>query len=159
MQGVGRVIEEVEMQPSEIRKELFEQHAHLRAQSAAIRAAADRCLRGEDALPDLRLGLLELTDALHVHNAREAELMSAVFPDLDAWAPTRKEVMNDEHIAEHAAAEATLILALVEPDAFEAATAALQTLTELLAHMDREEKVFLTTDVLSDDVVPDAFGG
>jgi len=148
------------MQRQEIRSELIAQHRHLRSEMSALRSAAQRCLRGDDAWDELRHGLIELTRMLRVHNAREEALMADVFPDLDAWGPIRQQVMDEEHVAEHAKTEAALTFAIAEHDVTKAVSATVHALDELASHMDREEKVFLSTDVLTDEPIqPDSFGG
>ncbi len=148
------------MKPSEIRAELLAQHADLRAQMTATRDAAERCLRGDDAADELRSCIAGLTQASRAHNAREEELMSTVFPELDAWGVQRQEVMNEEHVAEHVELVAALVAAYAKGDPKALAQTAIDVVTELAEHMDREEKVFLGRDVLSDSgFPPDGFGG
>jgi hypothetical protein len=103
--------------------------------------------------------LVELTSTLVAHNAREVVLMKEVLPELDAWGTTRRDMVIDEHAGEHESMERTLKLAVTEQDAMASARATLRTLREIAAHMAREEKVFLNSDVLADDLVPDSFGG
>ncbi len=124
------------------------------------RAVAERCAQGEDAREELRRLLTNLTDAVRTHNAREELLMSKVFPDLDAWGPVRHEVMNEEHILEHETLVSALIGINASSDPKAAASTALEVFEALTSHMEREEKVFLSAEVLSDEEAPpDAFGG
>ncbi len=140
------------MKPSEIRKELLGQHAELRRKMAeARRAASDR---------ELHRALLEIGELLRGHNAREEELMTDVFPWLDGWGMIRAEVMVGEHIEEHRELWETLLAAGATNDAAVARRKANELFDKVLEHMAREEKVFLSEEVLSDDeLVPDAFGG
>jgi hemerythrin len=148
------------VQPSAIRAELLHQHDDLRARIRSTRAVAERCLAGEDARAELRRHLTGLTDAVRAHNSREEQLMSSVFPELDAWGPIRHEVMNEEHVLEHEKLVSALIETSDDSDPKTAAKIALGLFDQMAAHMEREEKVFLGTDVLSDDEPPpDAFGG
>jgi hemerythrin len=148
------------MKPSDIRTELLLQHETIRERITATRAVAERCLAGEDARAELLQLLTRLTDAVRAHNAREEELMSRVFPELDAWGPVRHEVMNEEHILEHEKLVNALIATNGHSDGASVARVAIALFEDMAAHMAREEKVFLGADVLSDEEPPpDAFGG
>ena len=148
------------MNPSDIRAELLRQHDDLRARIRILRAVTERCLAGENAHDELRRLLTGLTDAVRAHNAREELLMSKVFPELDAWGPVRREVMNEEHILEHEKLVGALVDTYAETEGRAAARGVVGLFDEMLGHMEREEKVFLTPEVLTDEEVPpDAFGG
>ena len=145
------------MKPSEIRAELLTQHEDLRARIDEARRLIDRQARGDES--DLHGSLVRLTDVVRLHNAREEELMRDVFPTLDAWGPTRAEVMHEGHVHEHEALFASLVAAR-DASSGESLASVRKLLDDMLAHMDREEKVFLCKEVLCDDgVVPDYFGG
>lgn len=142
------------MKPSEIRALLLAQHNALRAQMTEAKNVAERRARGEGG--DVQALLVRLVEALRAHNAKEEELMRDIFPTLDAWGPTRAEIMVEEHVHEHEKLLASL--ALDEQAATPAALS--KVFGELLAHMEREEEVFLGTNVLADDgVEQDYFGG
>ncbi|HSQ65469.1 MAG TPA: hemerythrin domain-containing protein [Polyangiaceae bacterium] len=148
------------MKPSDIRSELLRQHDDLRTRIRVTRAVAERCLAGEDLREELRRLLTALTDAIRAHNSREEALMSKVFPELDAWGPVRREVMVEEHILEHEKLVNALIETNGDSDPRPAAKVALELFDHMAAHMEREEKVFLGADVLTDEEPPpDAFGG
>ncbi len=148
------------MKPSDIRSELLRQHEDLRARMRVTRAVAERCLAGEDVREELRRLLTSLTDAVRAHNSREEVLMSNVFPELDAWGPVRREVMNEEHILEHEKLVNALVETHADSDPRPAVKVALELFDQMTEHMAREEKVFLGTDVLNDEESPpDAFGG
>ena len=138
------------MTPSEIRKELLEQHAEIHRRLDAARFAEPK---------DLHHALVRLADYLRVHNLREEELMTDVFPTLDAWGMIRAEVMVGEHLEEHR----DLWEALLDTDStLDNALAAAKTrdLCERIhEHMLKEEKVFLNDEVLADDARADYFGG
>lgn len=143
------------MKPSEIRAELLGQHAELRANIKAIRASL---AAGRTDDEEARNRLVRLVDAVRMHNRREEELMRDVFPTLDAWGPIRSQVMQEEHVLEHQELFASLLG--VSTSDSKTAPAAIAVLDKLVAHMDREEKVFLGEDVLSDENInPDYFGG
>jgi hypothetical protein len=145
------------MKPSEIRSELLAQHADLRVQIAEVRRLAESWEEGGEG--SMHHPLVRLTDAVRRHNAREDELMRDVFPTLDAGGPVRAEVMQEEHVLEHGALFASLVLAR-DTSATASPASVVAVLDSILAHMAREEEVFLGKDVLSDDgVEPDHFGG
>ena len=137
------------MKPSEIRRELLDQHAEIHRRIEAARFAEPTELHG---------ALVRLADYIRVHNLREEELMTEIFPQLDAWGMIRAEVMVGEHLEEHREIwEAVLHTSEADP-----ATAAAKTrvLAERIhEHMLREEKVFLNDEVLSDEASADYFGG
>jgi hypothetical protein len=138
------------MKPSEIRRELLEQHAeiHRRLERAKLAEPAD-----------LHQELARVAEYLRMHNLREEELMTEVIPILDAWGMIRAEVMVGEHLEEHR----DLWEAMLEANATLEPTSARAKVSELFErihqHMLREEKVFLNEDVLADDESVDSFGG
>ena len=137
------------MKLSEIRQELIGQHVELHHRMESARMADPTELHG---------ALVRVADFLRMHNLREEELMTEVFPTLDAWGMIRAEVMVGEHLEEHRELwEAVLDIARMDPEA--ARAKATQLFEQLHVHMLREEKVFLNDDVLSDVVRADYFGG
>ena len=145
------------MRPSEIRDELLAQHEELRAKISDVRRLIDHQGRGGDG--DLQGSILRLAGVVSIHNAREEELMRDVFPTLDAWGPARAEVMREEHVLEHQELFDSL---MASRDALDGGSleGVRELLDNMLAHMEREEKVFLCKEVLCDDgVEPDYFGG
>lgn len=148
------------MRPSQIRRELLDQHLALRTLMADAGRIAHRCEDGEAAKEELRHALVRLTDLFRMHNRREEELLRDVFPNLDAWGPVRAQVMVEEHVDEHSDLFQALMAAASTDDAHAAAAKAKALFDRIVVHMDREEKVFLNGEVLSDDATPpDSFGG
>lgn len=148
------------MKPSEIRKELLGQHQDLRVRIAQARDVVARCQRKEAGSDDLHRALVHVADAVRMHNQREEELMRDVLPTLDAWGPVRKEVMLEEHVVEHAEIYDALMHATQGSDLEKAAASALALFDHMGEHMAREEKVFLSADLLDDlGAPPDTFGG
>lgn len=148
------------MTPSEIRRELLEQHREVRARMDDARGAITRWKGGSPARDAVQVALALLADAVRKHNRREEELLRDIIPTVDAWGPARAEIMVEEHAKEHAELHAALIEAGSAPDS-EKASAILDALvTNLGEHMTREEKILLSEDVLHDDqLVRDYFGG
>lgn len=138
------------MKPSEIRRELLDQHAEIHRRLEVARFAAPEDLHG---------ALVRLADYLRVHNLREEELMTDIFPQLDAWGMIRAEVMVGEHLEEHRELwEAVLDTSKTTNEAL-AASKTRALCERIHEHMLREEKVFLNEEVLSDDASIDYFGG
>jgi hypothetical protein len=148
------------MTPSEIRKELLDQHAGLRTKIDATRVAAERWKVGETAREELRSCLAVLADGVRAHNRREEELLHDLIPSADAWGPARAEVMQETHVQEHKDLYEALIDAGAAADATSGVPPVLKLLEQMTEHMKREESSFLGADVLRDDAVtPDFFGG
>ncbi len=148
------------MTPSEIRKELLEQHASLRSKIDATRASAERWQRGEPAREELRSNLALLAEGVRAHNRREEELLREVIPGADAWGQARAEVMEESHVQEHKAIYEALIDAGAASEAAAGVPPVLKLLDAMLDHIQHEEASFLGADVLRDDAVtPDFFGG
>lgn len=145
---------------SQIRIELLQQHADLRAKMQLTREAADRCARGEPAHDRLNECIAKLADALQKHNAREDELLRGIMPTVDAWGPVRAEIMNEAHVREHVEVHRALVEAGTQPDPRAAAATAERLIEQVTRHMDHEEEDFLGPDVLRDDAGPyDPFSG
>jgi len=145
------------MKPTEVRRQLLDEHALLRAMMADARTLAASTAERSAALHE---ALAEIAEALRAHNVHEEELTEQVLPMLDGWGNTRKDVMRDEHVAEHRELYEALLVATTTPDRRLAAATANAVFDQMLAHMDREERVLLAEDVLSDEELPpDSFGG
>ncbi len=133
----------------EIRATLLQQHAEIRARVAETRAAPPEQLRD---------CLSRLANALRMHNAAEEHALQKVLPTLDAWGPARKEIMLEEHVAEHSELYGALFQASTAPAAAAAAHVA-SLLEKVLAHMEHEEQTFLGAELLTEDAEADGFGG
>ncbi|MGO8993919.1 MAG: hemerythrin domain-containing protein [Polyangiaceae bacterium] len=148
------------MKPSEIRRELLEQHAGLRSLIEATCRATESAARGEGSRDEAADCLARVVDALRRHNLREEDLLRDLIPTVDPWGPARAEIMTEEHIEEHRELFATLVAATEARDPRAAATLVRELREHLLEHMAREEKGFLGEDALhDDDLSVDAFGG
>ena len=148
------------MTPDEIRTELLAQHQDLRTRIRQVRDA-----RRQDR-PDQPYGfrvrevIAGLVNALQAHNRREEELLADLLPTVDAWGPVRKELMGDQHRAEHMALCGAFATLTLMSDSAAAASLLHTCLDCILEHMDLEEKTFL--DELSlgaSDVVADQVSG
>jgi iron-sulfur cluster repair protein YtfE (RIC family) len=136
------------MKPSEARKLLLEQHGRLRELFAAAEELAARLLAGEMVGDELRCVLTDLRNAFAEHNASEERVLDPLLSAGDAWAPLRVKRMVEEHTAEHAAFREALTGETVEVAARIADLA-----EDVDAHMQAEERTFLSAAVLRDDVI------
>ena len=147
------------MKPSEIRSELMEQHARLRALLVHAREVAERTAKMRTTA-ELRDTLAEVADYVRMHNLCEESLLRDLLPTLDGWGRVRAEVMNDEHVDEHRQLYEALLVASTTSDPVLAAGKANELFDRMFVHMEREERVLLAEDVLSDEELPpDEFGG
>ena len=148
------------MTPSELRDELLSQHTSLRNRVEAARLTVDRWARGETPRDRVRDELAGLGDALRGHNMREEAALRELIGSVDAWGPTRVEIMEEGHVREHSALFEALLAVSEACEPTEATRAIERLRTRLFEHMAREEETFLNASVLrDDDVAIDAYGG
>jgi hypothetical protein len=132
--------------------------AELAAQHAALRGMMDRCEDLADELDAGHMGPMQLTRevarlrlAFDAHNRFEEQLLRPVLLGTDSFGEVRVERMFEEHVGEHRAMRAKL---------GSNATADLRmVIANLRAHLDAEERYFLTAKVLRDDLVTVEGGG
>ena len=140
------------MTPSQIRLELLDQHAQIRAIMDQIRDLAVRARLGEPVGDALRAGVTLLADAFVEHNAREEELLRPIIPTVDAWGAARAEIMDETHVHEHDVLREAVIGIPRTPHEF-AGAGVEELLERMLEHMACEERALLAEDVLRDDTV------
>lgn len=124
----------------------------LQAQHDALREMMDRCddlvaafEAGRDTTVELTREVARLRVAFDAHNRFEEQLLRPVLLDGDAFGPVRVERMLEEHVGEHRAMRDQLAAGTVGE---------LQTVIALLrAHLAAEERYFLSSRVLRDDVI------
>jgi hypothetical protein len=139
-----------ELTPSKLLEELQSQHEHLRMMMDRCEQLADEfdAGRGQPAVLTRHVSLLRV--AFDAHNRFEEELLRPMLRELDAFAEVRIEQMVSDHIGEHRAIKHHL----------DGPTAELRaSLYELRAHLATEERYFLCSRVLRDDVVVVEGGG
>jgi len=124
----------------------------LQAQHDALRAIMDHCdelvaafAAGRDTTIELTREVARLRIAFDAHNRFEEQLLRPVLLDGDAFGPVRVEHMLAEHVGEHRAMRDQLAAGTVRE--LEAVIAMLR------AHLAAEERYFLTSRVLRDDVI------
>jgi iron-sulfur cluster repair protein YtfE (RIC family) len=136
------------MLPTETRHLLLEQHGRLRRQMEQAMRLASRLLTGEDVVLELRAALAELRATFLEHNESEEALLEPVLSFTDAWAPQRIERMVREHKEEHAMMREDLT-----GNEYDVARRLADVAEELEAHMQAEERTFLSPSVLRNDVI------
>ncbi len=131
-------------EPSRVLAELKHQHEALRQMMDQCEQLADDLDRGGAQATDLTRAVAKLRLAFDAHNKFEEELLRPVLRELDAFGAVRVEQMIADHVDEHRAMRRHL----------EGPTAELRaTLYELRAHLAAEERYFLSSRVLRDDLV------
>ncbi len=146
------------MELTELRKELLRQHGELRRLADVVTAASERARNDAVALPQLLTELRDLYQRVRGHNAYEEEQLHAILPGIDAWGPIRDGLMGLHHGQEHAAILQAIDAATAAASAAAVAENALDALGALAAHMDREEREYLSADVLRDDLITGGVG-
>jgi hemerythrin len=137
--------------PGAALRELLEQHAELRRMVAECEDLIDRLDEGVDVSAALGHVVAKLRVAFEAHNKHEESLLRPVLIAADAFGPVRVDQMIDEHVREHRAVRATL-------DDLSADTLQ-QTLRALITHLEAEERYFLSSKVLHDDLIIVEGGG
>jgi hypothetical protein len=84
--------------------------------------------------------------AFDAHNMYEEQLLRPVLEAADSFGPVRIDHMVKEHVAEHRAMRKDLA-------GWTVTSVLRETLAGLRAHLDAEERYFLTAKVLRDDVI------
>ncbi len=136
--------------PSGLLAELKHQHEALRGLMDRCEQLADDLDRGHAQAADLTREVAKLRVAFDAHNKFEEQLLRPVLREIDAFGEVRLEHMVSDHIDEHRAMRRQL----------EGPTGELRaTLYELRAHLAAEERYFLSSRVLRDDLVTVEGGG
>jgi hypothetical protein len=137
-------------EPSRLLEELKQQHEALRQIMDHCEQLADDLDRGGALAIELTRAVAKLRLAFDAHNKFEEDLLRPVLRDIDAFGAVRIEEMIADHVDEHRAMRRHL----------EGPTAELRaTLYELRAHLVAEERYFLSSRVLRDDLVIVESGG
>jgi hypothetical protein len=130
--------------PSGVLAELIEQHEKLRVMMDRCEQVADELDQGRAQASDVTREIATLRIAFEAHNRFEEQLLRPVLREADAFGDVRVERMVADHIDEHRAMRFHL----------DGPTAELRSALYLLrAHLVAEERYFLTSRVLRDDVV------
>jgi hypothetical protein len=131
------------MMPDEMRAELLAQHQDLRKKIQQIRNSRRPDRPHEPFTFQVRELIAQLLEALTEHNRREEALLGDFLPTVDAWGSVRKELMAEQHQAEHLALCGAFATVTLMSDSGVAAGLLDTTLDCIVEHMEREEKTFL----------------
>ena len=133
------------MHPSKLLSELMKQHDALRAMMDHCDALADALDEGRGDASQLTREVAKLRLAFDAHNKFEEQLLRPVLREIDAFGEVRIERMVADHIGEHHA---------VREQLGDGPTAMLRSaIDQLRVHLQAEERYFLSSKVLRDDLV------
>jgi iron-sulfur cluster repair protein YtfE (RIC family) len=136
------------MEPSEARTQLLEEHTALRERMNRTASLAARLLLDAPVEADFTRELAGLRDAFAKHNTLEESYLVPFLRDADAWGPIRVERMVEAHRQEHVA-----LRKILEGEPREVAQRMSDIIEDLEAHMQHEERTFLSPAVLKDDLI------
>lgn len=133
------------MHPSKLLTELMKQHDALRAIIDRCEAMADELDEGRGDPSQLTREVAKLRLAFDAHNKFEEQLLRPVLREMDAFGDVRIDRMIADHIGEHHA---------VREQLGDGPTAILRSAIDTLrVHLQAEERYFLSSKVLRDDLV------
>jgi len=140
------------MTPRTALEELLSQHSKLREMMVICDELADAVDAGGGDPARLTREVSKLRIAFNAHNEFEEQILRPVLLEADSFGEVRVERMVTEHVDEHRAMGARL--------SGSPATAELRdVLANLRAHLDAEERYFLSSRVLRDDLISVEGGG
>lgn len=131
--------------PSTALKELMAQHAKLREMMDHCEELADEADATGDPPIQLTREVAKLRLAFDAHNAFEEQLLRPVLLEQDAFGGVRIDHMIEQHVGEHRAIRGRLHSWVTEE--------LREVIANLRAHLDAEERYFLSARVLRDDLV------
>jgi hypothetical protein len=129
--------------PSEARARLLREHERLRSLLRDALAVSARLRAGEPVQTELQELLDRLRRAFAAHNRTEEAMLEPLLHADPAWGPARIRRMLEEHAGEHAALRAAF-----SGTALEVAARVPELAEDIDAHMDAEERTFLSPAVL-----------
>jgi hemerythrin-like domain-containing protein len=135
----------VKTAPSKLLAELLHQHDELRKIMDRCEELADALDAGKGDALLLTREIAKLRVAFDAHNKFEEQLLRPVLREIDAFGDVRIERMFNEHVGEHRSMGLQL---------GDATTNALRgAIDSLRVHLQAEERYFLSSKVLRDDVI------
>jgi hemerythrin-like domain-containing protein len=133
------------IQSSRLLSELLKQHDALREMMDRCEHLADELDAGRGDPTQLTREIAKLRVAFDVHNRFEEHLLRPVLREIDAFGEVRVERMFGEHVAEHRDLRQHLA---------DGPTSGLRgVIDSLRVHLEAEERYFLSSKVLRDDLV------
>lgn len=131
--------------PSKLLAELLQQHDELRKLMDRCEELAEQLDIGKGDPAALAREIAKLRIAFDTHNKFEEQLLRPVLREMDAFGDVRIERMFSEHVGEHRSMRLQL---------GDATTNALRgAIDSLRVHLAAEERYFLSSKVLRDDLV------
>jgi hypothetical protein len=131
--------------PSKLLTELIKQHDALRAIMDRCESLADELDEGRGEAVRLTREVAKLRLAFDAHNKFEEQLLRPVLRELDAFGDVRIDRMIADHVGEHHAVREAL---------GDGPTDILRNaIDSLRVHLQAEERYFLSSKVLRDDVI------
>ena len=131
--------------PSKLLAELLQQHDELRTIMDRCEVLADEIDIGKGDVALLTREIARLRLAFDAHNKFEEQLLRPVLREMDAFGDVRIDRMFSDHVSEHRSIRLQL---------GDATTNALRSaIDSLRVHLQAEERYFLSSKVLRDDVV------
>ena len=131
------------MNPNDIRAMLLEEHRLLRGLLRTVHGLAERHVIGEPVADELGAALVELRRAFAAHNISEENALDPLLRRDPAWGAARVARMIEEHVAEH-----RIFRELLSGTVEQIAAAIADISEEIEAHMEAEERTFLSPRVL-----------
>lgn len=139
------------MHPSKLLAELMKQHDALRTMMDRCDQLADELEAGGGDPGLLTREVAKLRLAFDTHNQFEEQLLRPVLREIDAFGDVRVERMIADHVGEHRT---------VREQLGDGPTAMLRNaIDHLRVHLQAEERYFLSSKVLRDDLVSVETGG
>jgi iron-sulfur cluster repair protein YtfE (RIC family) len=131
--------------------ELLAQHDTLRQLIARCTGLADEIDAGRGSPSELMREISRLRIAFDAHNKFEEHLLRPILRDVDAFGAVRVDQMVEDHTNEHRLMRERLNTSI---------TGELRAVLESLrAHLETEERYFLSSRVLRDDLITVEGGG
>lgn len=137
--------------PSKLLSELLAQHDGLRKIMDRCEELADQLDAGKGDAVALTREIAKLRLAFDAHNKFEEQLLRPVLREIDAFGDVRIERMFSDHVSEHRAMRLQL-----GDDTTNALRGAIDSLR---VHLQAEERYFLSSKVLRDDLITLEGGG
>lgn len=131
--------------PSKLLAELLSQHEALRKMMDRCEELADELDVGKGDPIALTREVAKLRLAFDAHNRFEEQLLRPVLREMDAFGDVRIERMFIDHVTEHREMRAQL--------GTDATNALRATIDSLRVHLQAEERYFLSSKILRDDLV------
>lgn len=139
---------------SAVRDRLLAEHRRLSALISPCEREARRVLDGAADSRHLLACLLQLLDAVESHNQGEEAVLGPILLDTDSYGGVRLGQMIEDHLIENLGLRQALGAAVEAEVPDRAARATLAAIALLRGRIQREERQFLNSRVVKDDIMP-----